>query len=580
MLCLVAVAARADDPPGGHSAQTFPEWWSTPGSAGWRPQASLAGGTPWTFAGLTAGAWQLYDPLAPAQRPSPGIAEAQAPLAWYDSAAVAIGQGAAWRGFGAGLVTARGILKPLDGGNPRAMFTSVTGTDGIDRNGVLLARGDASRSLRVGAIADQRGGFGALDVAGDHLWMISTARQFGAHAFDVSFAQRGMGESQAVGQAETGRGQSGSAGWTWQDYRDSVGVRWSRGFDLRTVELHAIEGAGNVLVSAQRQSSERTLEFAAERRQGPRAFSLRIADDAGHVSRLEDYGNGGVLTPTWDTHTTWVAARDVRPLGEGTLETALGAGHDGTFVSESDRNVVAPSLLWHVDESRQRVRLYFERVLDPVWSDLAAGGAPFLQHTWTGGFGVDAGTAPGARSSASLDLVAGHTRNRALAFRLPIRTSSLEVGTTADAHAYDFLLLQSSAKARWSGLAFDASGYALARGRSPSQPRVDPALGGRVGVGGGFRAFANDLGVRLRLEAAYVGARESDTGLTESEVLPGYGTLSASTTLTLGDATIVVRGEDLEGVRHTLTWIDYTTGALALDGGRTLRAEVSWPLFN
>jgi hypothetical protein len=230
------------------------------------------------------------------------------------------------------------------------------------------------------------------------------------------------------------------------------------------------------------------------------------------------------------------------------------------------------------------VRVFFERVVDPVWSDLSPSVRSFLQHTWTGGFEAEAGR--GSPATGSIRLLAGRTANRATQFRNPIRAASLVVGQEPDGHRYNFLMLESALAARWRAVALDATGFALARGHSAAQPRVDPSLGGRAGAGGAFKLFEGDLRVRLRVQAAYVGVRETDTrvlsreGLSTDAVLPGYSTYSATASLTLGDATIVLRGDGLEGVRHPLTWFDYGAERIALDGGRQFRAEVTWPLFN
>ncbi len=542
------------------------------------------GGTPWVFAGLVAGAWELRDPLAPATLPSPGIAEAQVPLAWYDSASVAVGEGAAWTGFGAGLAVARGTLHPPDGDKPRAVFTSMSGTDGVDRNGVLLTHGNAERWVRIGAIAGSRGGLGALDIAADHLWTLAASRRAGAHVLEVGFAQRGMGESQRVGEAESGRGESGRVAWGWAAHGDSLAAAFARGYDHRAVGLIGLEPQANVPIQSRRDASERTLEIGAFRRSGGRVYGLRVLQSAARTSAVDDYPDGSGRQLEWTTRSLWFAASHTRPLGGGELEVALGAGHTPAADRAIERNPLAPSVAWSVDQGRQRVRVFAERIVDPVWSDLADGVRPFLQHTWTGGFSTDMGR--GGPFGASVLALAGRTANRATLFRNPIRSVSLGVGLTEDAHRYNFLLLQGRFVARGKAGGFDASGFALARGNSSSQPRVDPALGGTAGLEGAGRVFAGDLGVRLRAEASYVGVRESDTrvlaptGFPLEETLPGYMTFSATATLTLGDATIVLRGEGLEGVTHPLTWVDYATGTFARTGGRELRAEVVWPLFN
>ena len=551
---------------------------------GWRPEASLSGGTPWVYAGLAVGGFELRDPLAPARLPAPGIAEAQVPLAWYDSATVVVGEGAAERGFGAGLAVASGWMRPPDGGNPRAVFTGISGAHGLDRNGVLITRGDPDNWMRIGAIGGKRGAIGTLNKAGEHLWCVSAGRRRGAQGIDVSFVQRGMGEAQTVGAGESGRGQAGTAGWAWGRNGDSLGVRFARGFDSRAYFLVGADAGAGSPFSSRRSSSERTLDVLAHRQRGDTGYGLHIERSVSVVTQGSSFGDGSYALARWSTQTLWLAATHTRPLRAGILALSLGLGRDPTMARAADRNVVAPAVTWHLDQGSQRVRVFFERVVDPVWSDLDRDFAPFLQHTWTGGFGADAGI--GAPASASLNLLAGRTANRATMFRNPIRAEELGVGLRADGHRYNFLALQPAVSARWRRLVLDASGFALANGHSSAQPRVDPALGGQAGAGGGFSLFTGDLGVKLRAQAAYIGARESDTrvldrnGLSTDATLPGYATFSATATMTFGDATIVIRGDGLEGRRHALTWFDYVHEGIALDGGRQLRAEVVWPLFN
>jgi hypothetical protein len=97
--------------------------------------------------------------------------------------------------------------------------------------------------------------------------------------------------------------------------------------------------------------------------------------------------------------------------------------------------------------------------------------------------------------------------------------------------------------------------------------------------------FANDLGVRLRGAAAWIGPRDTDTRdpIFGDVSLPGYATLSASVELTLGDATIRLLADGLEGERHDQTWLDLSGAPdvrLARTAGRIGRFELVWPLFN
>lgn len=534
---------------------------------------------PWTYAGLTIGGWELEDDFVAPSMPRPGLAEAQAPLAWADSATVVAGEGAAWRGFGAGMVEAHAAYAPPSGGKPRAVFTSVSGAYGVDRNGILLARGDAQGWLRAGAVAAQRGGTGDLGVAGDHLWAVAAGTRRGAHAFEAHFAQRGMGASQRAGAGEGARGQGGSLAWSVSRGSDSVGVRLSRALDERDLVSIPLGDEEPGLFQLRRDASGNDAEIGASRRSADRETAVRLAYREAHVASV--FSDYGVTLGRWNTRSLWLALRDTRPFASGTLETTLGAGHDRSPALARDRNVLAPAVVWRRMRAGLATRVFAERVVDPVWSDLGRGVAPFLQHTWLGGAAAEARGANGRR--AALELLAGRTANRATELRYPVRILSLEFGPRPDAHRYNFALLTGSGACAWRACGFDASGYVLVRDEREEPLRVDPALGGRVGAATAFHAFSGDLGVRLRAEAAWVGARDTDVRITgESDsALPGYATFSARADLTLGDATITVRGENLEGTRHPESWIDPTqAGVLARGAGRALRAEVVWPLFN
>src|SRR5206468_6643332 len=100
----------------------------------------------------------LRDGLLPGSAPWPGVDEIQPPLAWYDSAAVVVGERAGWDGFSGSLVELRAFAEPPRTGRPRAAFTLVNGSSAVDRTGLLLQRGDRGGWLRGGALAEARAG--------------------------------------------------------------------------------------------------------------------------------------------------------------------------------------------------------------------------------------------------------------------------------------------------------------------------------------------------------------------------------------------------------------------------------------
>ncbi len=535
---------------------------------------------PWTLVGLTAGAWELRDPLAPATQPAPGVAEAQAPLAWMDSASVVVGEGAAWAGFGSGLAVAQGWLRPPGARQPRAVFTSVSGQTGLDRTGLFLARGDAAHWTRLGAVTDERGAIGDLAKSGYHLWTIASGLHRGAHAFEASFAQRGAGEGERLGIAESARGQSGAIGWNWTASGDSLGVRFSRGLDGR--ELVPVVEFDPPLAPVRRDASENVLELVASRSRTRLPLALRLALRESRVVQVIGTAAGPRYRTEWSDRSWWFAASTSRPFGEGTLDLVLGAGHDRAPSRPRDRDVIAPSLAWRVRRDDANVRVFLERVATPVWSDLDPLTAPFLQHTWAGGF--EASKAGRSPLSGSVLVLAGRTANRATLLRSPLRAQSLYFGWQMDERRYNFLLLQPTLAANLGAAGADASAYLVGRGRVSDQPRVDPSLGARAGAWCAFKLFQGDMGVKLRGQAAYVGVRETDlrNALVLNETLPGYASLSASAAITLGDATVTFRMDGLENERHPETWADIGPDGyrLALDSGKQYRFELVWPLFN
>jgi hypothetical protein len=581
---MFAAPACADAPPGGTSAQTLPQWWGGAGRPGYAPDAEYAGGMQWTLAGLVAGSWTLRDPITAASVPAPGVVEAQVPMAWYDSAAVIVGEDGAWSGYGAGIATAQGFVRAPSGSRPRAMLAIVNGSDALDRNSIFITRGQESGWLRGGATGDQRGGMGDLGLAGDHLWTVAAGTKRGANWLDAGFTQRGMGESQRTGTeddqfsgvSEGARGQSQHAGWSRAFGRDSLALNLASGFDSRAVV--PLDGISSTVW---RDAHENDADLQWWRRSGERSYALRVNVRDSRVVRA-------VAAPIqrWSMRSTWLSARTTQPLAGGALDLQFGVGSDRTPAGPT----FAPGASWRTGRAGRSLRLFAERALAPVWSELEYGVEPFTQDTWLGGLDAAAGR-PDVASAASLTLLAGQTGSRATQLRYPIRAESFVIGWRRDTETYRFALVQGTASTHWRALAWDATGYALARPIVTSQPRVDPGLGARTGIETRFKVFAGDLGIRLRVEGAYVGARETDArqvyyagGPPVPEVmLHAFGTLAVAATFTLGDATIALRAEGLGTGRHPESWVDPSQSPgfiFARDAGPQMRVEATWPLFN
>ena len=453
---------------------------------------------------------------------------------------------------------------------PRAVFTLMSGTHGLDRNAITITHGDERTWVRGGAVGDKRGGIGDLGPAGDHLWTLAGGTRRGRQLFEASFAQRGMGESQRLGAGESARGQSGRAAWGWRFAGDSLGVRLSRGLDLRA-QFAISDTASPMRRDAQANDAE--VEW---RRVTGAPWAVRLAVREARVVRIVEY-EGGPWRRQWSEQSVWLAAKTSRPLAGGTLELQLGGGSDRSM----SHPVAAPGVSWDVRQGDRSLRLFAERTIVPLWSDFDKDGTPFTQDTRAGGLEAQAGSADHARGT--LSVLGGRAASRATLVRYPILNEGLVLGWRADPRPYRFLLTHGEVSARAGAFDGDAGGYALARERASSQTRVDPGLGGRAGIGVRFRAFAGDLGVHLRAEGAYVGARETDAIVVENIMLPGYTTLTLRATLTLGDAIIVIRGDNLGGQRQPESWIDPSQlpdYVLARDAGKVWRTEVCWPLFN
>jgi hypothetical protein len=527
------------------------------------------------FAGLASGGFDLLDPLTPAALPYPGIAEAQAQLAWYDSAAVVFGEGGAWRGFGAAVASAEPMLLKLERREAHTVWTVVNGEQSIDRNAISFARGDRRSWVRAATVSSRRAAVGDLGSAGNHMWNVLLGGRRGAHALEGSFSQRGSAESQLVGAEDAAKGQSGYGKYEWSDSTSTVFLRYSRGRDER--ESFATGGA--LYLYGRREAQANVAEAEATTMRGATEYGARIEARESHVERR--FGTSPDRT-RWSERAQWAAVRTSGPLGAGRLELQLGAGHNDAPQLSEERTQLAPGAAWRVASGTRMLRVFAERTVNPVWSDLAPGTPSFMQDTWAGG--AEARTS-GTHARAAVLLLAGSTGSRAALLRFPIRDAALRLGWEREPERYRFALSSAEAAASWKWLGGDASGFLLARQGDVVQNRVDPSVGGTAGVTTTFRLFANDLGVRIRGGAAWIGPRDTDTRdpIFGDVSLPGYATLSASVELTLGDATIRVLGDGLEGERHDQTWLDLSDAPdvrLARTAGRIARFELVWPLFN
>jgi hypothetical protein len=302
------------------------------------------------------------------------------------------------------------------------------------------------------------------------------------------------------------------------------------------------------------------------------------------VIRSADALNVPFGQTTVSQQTAWLAARTERPWLGGTLEAQLGGGYASAAVLKQERLQMAPSLVWRRDLGKRRLRLYAERVVTPLWSDLALGTLPFTQDTWVGGADVESGDH--AHRWLDVGVLGADVGGRALINRMPIRDLSLRYGWTTDPLHTQDAMVTVAAGTRHGEFALDASGFARVRPRALFAAQVDPAAGGRAAAEAGVHVFSGDLGLKLRLEGAWVGAREN-ASLPEYFVQPrplaGYATFNASLAISLGDARMVLSGTNLEDQPHPQIWTDLSSpfpGTPAVGSGRQYRFELAWPFFN
>ncbi|HEV2104085.1 MAG TPA: hypothetical protein VGU27_00040, partial [Candidatus Eisenbacteria bacterium] len=324
MLVAIAFArpdvAAADSRGAGLAATSLAEWLAEPGRPGWLADDALGTALPPAIAGLIAGGVAARDPFAPIALPWPGIAEAQVPLAWYDSSAVVIGEDAAWRGFGAALEEARGFASPPSDRRARAVATVLQGTSAMDRNGLLVSRGDAHAWLRAGAVGDRRGGAGALGPAADHVWLAQGGLTRGQHHWRASYAQRGEGAEQTTGFRDGGHGEDAELAWQWSGRHGTLGATITRGTDIRDSD----EPGAALDLGAHRAAQQTGVAVEAARGDSAHRDGVRLELADAHVTRLEA---SPVFRPepavAWAERSAWLAARAQRPLGGGALELAL-----------------------------------------------------------------------------------------------------------------------------------------------------------------------------------------------------------------------------------------------------------------
>lgn len=532
------------------------EWWGAPGSPGMLADEGPITGTPWVWAGHVRGAWRLHEPTrGPESLPFPGVRLASTPLPLYDSVRVDAAP------FAEGLLfAAAGLPGAFERQRARSVIALRSGSFGLDESVLGFERGDSLLWVRAEASNSNRGGIGGWDGLARHVWGLAGGGSRGAHGLSGAFAQQSGAARLGSGEQQSSSGESGMFAWRWHRTGASAGVELARGHDFH-------ESIDEFFVYSRRDAQENRITLSGALDGGAARWSGALALYEARIDRSQDAAASAAGRGVWG-RTVWQ-----RPAGEGVLLLALGAGrHPRTGGFHA-----APGFAWTFGDDGAGGRLFFERITVPVWSDLAPGQAPFLQSTWTGGlaaFAADMGR-PDVRRGL-LRFRFGQTTARALAGRRPLDDLWLRDGFRADTIRYSFGLLEAGGAWTAGRAEGEARAFTLIRDRTPLQPQVDPGQGFRARIGTRFTAFRGDLGVRLRLEAAGVGSRESEA----SQRLPAYVTFGVGASVTLADAMLTLELLNLEDRRRPQVWIDYSTGTEALGPGRMLRALFVWRLFD
>lgn len=540
-----------------------PSWWGAPGRAGYAPDLAWGTDYPWVFAGHVRGAWALRDAWLPPTGPFPGVSGSRVPLGWLDSLAIEPGTVGAWEGFDATLAQARPVRDPprrRPDGRTRAVTDLVlsSGTSAYDANALAIARGDSASGLRVGALSWNRGGLGALGAMGRHQVEASGRWTRGRHGIEGTLGQAGSAASLVAGVEQSGSGAGGSLRYGLDLERYDLRFELARGYDHH-------ESFGSLLAYSRRDAHQRTASGEILARSG--AWGARVEVREALIVRVSE----GLGEDERRATSLWVAARMDRRRGPAGLHAALGAGrHDAV-----KRTEVAPSLAFDFGEGSVTGRAYAGRVVAPVWADLGPGTAPFLQSTWLGGFKLGW---RGSQANGEAGWVMGRTRDRAVVTRWPLEELWLREGFRPDPDSYDFALATSAGQWSWRSWRARGEAYWLLRDAGTAQAQVDRRRGGRASLETGFRAFAGDLGVRVRGELELVSGRALATGT--PGWVAGHATTGVGVGLTLADAVVTFGLRNLEDRRRPLPWVDPSTGEEALGEGMEFRFGLTWRLYN
>jgi len=458
-------------------------------------------------------------------------------------------EGAALAGYGAPLASAVRVPVRPEMRTIRSTVMIAGGSNALDDNALEVTRSDSINWLEITSLSGERGQTGSLGRAGRHQWSAGIGRAFGAHHLSAAFTHRGVASGLLFGAEQSAKNESGFAGWEWRGSSTRAGLSYERGYGHHY-------SFGDFLLESRRAADATRFEGSLE--WSGRLGRLQTRGDW-TKARVNRTGDGEFST---ESNWGWGAASFDRPIGPGQLELSAGAGrHSGV----GDVNV-APGAGYRFGNGRWSGHVGYERMLQPIWSDLAAGEEAFIQTT-------DAAVIEAAHHRGGLDLrlaaVGGRTEDRALVSRQPFEELWLREGIVRELDPYRFTLVMGEGRLGWRPFTVAGSAFMLNRTRSEQQPNVDPAGGGKLDVRWNTRFFKGDLGSTFTAGLDVVGRRESEFGTP----LPTIVTSRAAVTFTLLDAFVIFDVRNLENQPYEEVWIDPLTGIEALSSG------VEWRLL-
>lgn len=539
----------------------LPSWWGQAGYPGGPGSAWVGGSMPWTLAGLAVGAWgiDLHDGI-PDALPAPGVIGIHPPLAWQDSIAARFVEGAAWGGFGTPLAVADGV-RPRSGARRGRAVVDVRGGDfGLDENGLTIARGDSIRWFAA-EVAEGGGGAAAgFEEYRRHLWGFNGAWGRRRHRLEGGFRQRSTAAILGGGEEQSASAQSGYLQHRYEAGAATLALTFRRGLDQHASFGPALEGS---------RRDAQANEFEAE-------GHLRRDDDALAVHgrwRDERIRRAGPTGFTAKATSGWASGAYERRVGVGRLLLGLGAGNHGAVGGLE----IAPEVAYRTGAGPFEARIGFERLLHPVWSDLAENEEAFLQQTWAGAFDI-VGRWSDLRARARV--IGGRTTDRALVQHLPLEDLWLRAGAVRDLEPYRFGIAAGEGTWTWRVVTLHGEGYALSRERTGDEAQVDPSYGLRGRTSLDFTAFSGDLGVHLNGQLDRIGPREVELSGFFDQRLPAHWTASSAVAITLADAVISIAVRNIEDRPREDVWIDNATGEPARGPGREWRFALSLRLAN